>query len=319
MRVFCSTVVAGVALCVGVKAQAELANGIKAIVNDAVITYQQVEAGAAQAGELLWRQYGRQPEVLQKKLAETRSDALEQLVRRQLILHDFKTGGYNLPESVVDDEVQDRIRSRFETRATLIKSLQAEGITYEKFRQQIRDQIIVAVLTGKNISQEIIISPYKIEAYYAEHRDEFKLEDQVKLRMIVLDSSAADSAESRKKQGQEILAKIKEGAAFTEMAKVYSTGSQRGQGGDWGWVERSVLRKELADVAFALKPGTLSEPIETPAACYLMLVEEQRPAHVRPLNEVRDDIEKTLLIQERARLQKQWIDRLKTKTFVRYF
>jgi peptidyl-prolyl cis-trans isomerase SurA len=318
MRVCCAALVAGATFCAGVNAPAELANGIKAIVSDAVITYQQVEANAAQAMDLLWRQYGRQPEVFQKKRAETLTNALEQLVQRQLILHEFKTAGYNLPESIIDQEVQDRI-SRYGNRATFIKTLQAGGITTEKFRQQVREQFIVAALSAKNISQEIMISPHKIEAYYAEHRDEFKLEDQVKLRMIVLDSSAADVPEARKKLGQEILAKIMEGAPFEEMARLYSTGSQRSQGGDWGWVERSVLRKELAEAAFALKPGTPSDVIETPTACYLMLVEEQRPSHVRPLNEVRDEIEKTLLIQERARLQKQWIGRLKTKTFVRYF
>ena len=96
-------------------------------------------------------------------------------------------------------------------------------------------------------------------------------------------------------------------------------GSQREQGGDWGWVERSVLRKELADVAFSLKPGQMSDIIETPQACYLMLVEQKRPAHVRPLSEVRDDIEATLRTQEQSRLEKQWIGGLKKKTFIRYF
>jgi len=269
--------------------------------------------------DLLRRQYASQPETFQKKAAETLNDALEQLIERQLILHEFKIAGYNLPEPIIEEAVQDRIRSRYGDQATLVKSLQAEGVTKEKFRQQLREQIIVEALRAKNISQEIMISPHKIEAYYAEHRDEFKLEDQVKLRMIVLDSTAADTPESRKKLALEILAKLKDGAAFSEMATVYSAGSQRSQGGDWGWVERSVLRKELADVAFALKTNAPSDVIETPTACYLMLVEESRPAHVRPLSEIRDEIDKTLLIQERARLQKQWVARLKTKTFVRYF
>ena len=145
------------------------------------------------------------------------------------------------------------------------------------------------------------------------------MEDQVKLRMIALDSTVADTPEGRRKLAREILGKIKEGASFSEMATVYSTGSQRSQGGDWGWVERSVLRKELAEVAFMLKPGTVSDVIETAGECYLILVEENRMTHIRPLSELRDEIEKTLLIQERSRLQKQWIDRLKAKTFVRYY
>ena len=52
---------------------------------------------------------------------------------------------------------------------------------------------------------------------------------------------------------------------------------------------------------------------------YFWEVEDRHPAHIRPLSEVRDDIEKTLLAQERAHLQKQWLDRLKKKTFIRYF
>jgi peptidyl-prolyl cis-trans isomerase SurA len=80
-----------------------------------------------------------------------------------------------------------------------------------------------------------------------------------------------------------------------------------------------VLRKELADVAFSLPPGQMSGIIDTPQACYLMLVEQKRTAHVKPLSEVRDDIEATLRTQEQARLEKQWIASLKKKSFIRQF
>ena len=63
----------------------------------------------------------------------------------------------------------------------------------------------------------------------------------------------------------------------------------------------------------------MSDIIDTPQACYLMLAEQKRPAHVKPLSEVRDDIEATLRAQEQSRLEKQWIDGLKKKTFIRHF
>ena len=144
------------------------------------------------------------------------------------------------------------------------------------------------------------------------------MEDQIKLRMIVLTKSSTDDTNTLQR-AREILAEIKEGAKFEQMATTYSQGSQQHQGGDWGWVERSVLRKDLADAAFALKPGQVSDPIDTPDAIYLMLVEQVHPAHVRPLNEVRDDIEKTLRSDDQTRLEKQWIDSLKEKTFIRIF
>jgi len=200
-----------------------------------------------------------------------------------------------------------------------MKTLQAQGQTFEKFRQQVRDQYIVSALRSKNMSSDkIIISPYKVETYYLAHQDDFKVEDEIKLRMIVLNKTSADETNTLS-LANEILAKIKEGATFPEMASVYSQGSQRSQGGDWGWVERSVLRKELAETAFTLKPGQVSGVVETPEACYLMLVEQTRPAHVKPLNEVRDDVEATLRTQAQKQLEQLWIVKLKQKTFIRLF
>ena len=136
--------------------------------------------------------------------------------------------------------------------------------------------------------------------------------------MIVLNKPPGDTNETRM-LAEEILAKINAGTPFAEEASLYSQGSQSTQGGDWGWVEKSVLRKELAGPAFSLKAGEKSGVIDTPEACYLMMIEERRPEHVKPLSDVRDEIEENLLAEESNRLQKQWIDRLKKKTFVRYF
>jgi parvulin-like peptidyl-prolyl isomerase len=143
--------------------------------------------------------------------------------------------------------------------------------------------------------------------------------------MIVLTKPVSGDAEQVRKLAEEIIRKIKEGTAFAEMAAVYSEGRQGREGGDWGWVQKYdrdgalVLRKELADVAFSLKPGELSGVIETPEVLYLMLVEDKRPAHIKALSEVRGEIERNMITEERARIQKNWIDRLKQKTFIRYF
>jgi parvulin-like peptidyl-prolyl isomerase len=319
MKFFRFIPILAAAFCFNLPLHAELVDGIKAVVNSGVVTFAEVEDFAAPAAQALRREYAGEPSLFQQKLGNALNDGLEQLVERQLILHSFDTEGYRLPDTVVDELVQERIRERFGDRITLMKTLQAQGETYEKFRREVREQYIVSALRAKNISLEkIFISPYKVETYYLAHQNDFKVEDEIKLRMIVLNKSSGDDTNTAS-LAREILAKIKEGAAFQEMASVYSQGSQRSQGGDWGWVERSVLRKELADTAFTLKPGQISGVIETPEACYLMLVEQTRPAHVKPLGEVRDDIEATLLTQEQKQLEQQWIEKLKKKAFIRLF
>jgi peptidyl-prolyl cis-trans isomerase SurA len=318
MKFFRLIPVLALPLCCVPSSRAELADSILAIVNDTVITRAQLDLFTEPAVESLRRQFADQPDAFQSELTRTLNDSLEQLVERQLILHDFDSQGYKLPDSLVNQLVQERIRGRFGDRVTLMKTLQAEGMTYEKFRDQVRDQFIEDYMRrNKGGEQQIIVSPYQIENYYLAHQENFKVEDEIKLRMIVLNKTSPDDTNTLN-LAREIQTKIKEGATFQEMAAVYSQASQQHQAGDWGWVERSVLRKELADAAFALPVGQVSDVIDTPESCYVMLVEDKHPAHVRSLREIRDDIEKTLRTQEQARIQKEWIDGLKKKNFIRY-
>jgi parvulin-like peptidyl-prolyl isomerase len=319
MKFFRIIPVLAMAISAPVFSHADVVDGIEAVVADKVITFAQVEDYTRPVEETLRTQYAAQPDVYQQKLDAALHDSLEQLVERALILNNYETGGYNkLPDSLADQLVQDNIRERFGDRVTMLKTLQAQGMTLEQYRKELLDRYIESGLRNLNVQKNIIISPYKIETYYQAHPDEFKLEDQVKLRMIVLNKTSADDTNTVA-LAHEIAGKIRSGASFVEMAGVYSQGSQQHQGGDWGWVERSVLRKELSEVAFNLKPGQISDPIDTSDSVYLMLVEEKSPAHIKPLNDVRDDIEKNLRIQEQARQSKEWIDGLRKKTYVRYF
>ena len=299
-----------------------LVNAIVAIVNAKVITRMGIESAIIADEELLIRQYGRQPEVLAEKREALRRDALELLVENELILHEFEvqaaTSGFKFPENVIEEYIKTTIRRRYGDRLHLIRSLQASGRTYESYRQQVRKDFIIRSMTGQNVSSGILISPFKIENYYASHQDLFQVGDQIKLRMIVLAHKPDRGPEATKTLAAEILAKLESGTPFAEMASLYSDGSQRSEGGDWGWIEKSVLRADLAEAAFALKPGERSGILEKPEGCFIMRVDETRAAHVRPLAEARDEIEKTLRSLEEQRLRKEWLDRLKIKSFIKY-
>ena len=300
-----------------ISVRADWASGIKAVVHDSVITSQEVEQFAAPALEVARRQARGDREVFVKKYSEVMTDSLEQLIERQLILHDFEASGFNLPESIIDEAIQERIKERFGDRKTMTKTLQAQGIRYEQFRKQMCDQIVVEALRGRNVSAAVIISPYKIEKYYESRQQDYMVKNQVKLRMITLPKNSEADLEARKLV-DEIASKVREGASFAEMAGVYSQDGQRTQGGDRGWVEQGGLRAEIDEAAFKLKAGEVAV-VETTQTCYVLKVDEVKPAHVRPLNDLRETIEKELLVQERARLAKQYTDRLRKKTFIRYF
>jgi peptidyl-prolyl cis-trans isomerase SurA len=298
--------------------RAEMVDGVVAVINDKVITRQQVQDFARQGIEALGNTYADNQTAYNQQVNSVLTNSLELLIERDLILHDFDVEGYHLPDSYVDQMVDERIREQFGDRVSLIKQLQEEGMTYAQYRENVRDQYIEEALRSKNVNQQIIISPFQVENYYVAHRDDYKVEDEIKLRMIVLKKTDPDDTNTLA-LGREIISEIKNGATFAQMATVYSQGSQQKDAGDWGWIERSSLRPELAQAALPLQSGQVSDVIDTPDTCYVMLVEDKRPAHIKSLTEVRDNIEKTLRAQEQARLQRQWIDSLKKKTFIRIF
>lgn len=315
MKVFCAVATLSLmGFCLPLPAA--LVDGISAIVYDKVITIGEVKESAAPAVEVLQQEYADQPQVFDEKYNATLNDTLETLIENQLILHQFQTKYKPLPDSLVDQWVEDRIKAQFGDRITCIRTLQAEGITFEKFRDDIRNKTIVEQLWQQKLSEDkIVISPYKIETYYESHQNDFKVGDQVKLRMIVINKSSPDDTAARQR-ADEILAELKKGASFPDLASRYSQDPEQ-KGNDW--IEISVLRKELADAATRLKPGEISDVIETSGECYILQLEGKQAAHVKPLNDVRSSIETTLRAEAQKEEKQRWIGSLKKKAFIRYF
>jgi peptidyl-prolyl cis-trans isomerase SurA len=295
----------------GRAAAPNLVNGIAVIVGDAVITYKDIQQALSDDIQSLERRFGNNPQLYNQKAAELEKAKLEDMVENQLVR-------YVIPESYYQSRVDDAIR-RYGDRLTLTKTLQAEGRTFEQFRNDIRERTILELMWREKVPREPLISPTKIENYYVEHRDEYKMEDQVKLRMIVLTNNPGNPAYSPMKIAEEIVAKLDQKVPFEELARVYSHGSQAQEGGEWGWVQRTVLNTNLAQVAFTLEPGQHSRAIPAPNGAYVLKVEDRKISYTKTLAEVRDVVEDALRVEEIKRLKKKWIDQLKSKAFIRYF
>jgi len=293
-------------------------NGVAAIVNDAIITEQEVYSILEQELPRLRFQFGTQPGRLREELSKQRLAILEMLIERQLVLADYKAAGFNIPETLIDDQFQQDVVSKFGDRVAFVKTLQKEGKTIEDARKEFRDMLIINIMSAQKIRNQVTISPFKIERYYAGHRDKFSVEEQVKLRMIILPRASAND-QVVVQRAQDIHQKIVGGTPFEDLARQHSTGAYAKDGGLMGLNTRKDLRKEIADRAFQLTAGAVSEPIVTDDAVFILKVEEVKTAHVRPLPEVRDEIEQALQAEETALRRKQWIDGIRQKAFVRLF
>ncbi|HZQ46616.1 MAG TPA: peptidyl-prolyl cis-trans isomerase [Verrucomicrobiae bacterium] len=316
MKLCWMTLAVAAMLGFGMPVRAELVDAIEAVVHDSIITLQQIEIISGPNAEVLSQQYRYQPEMLHQKMTELRSSIFTNMIERELVLSYFKTMTNKVNESILNQIVMDEIHAQHTDRVQLTKDLQQQGLTFEDYRQKVRDGLIYRELMHENVP-EPIISPQKIENYYQAHHDNYKLADQVKLRMIVLKKT--DPAEEARKRGEEILSQLKGGASFQEMAMVNSEGSQRKEGGETGWEDAKDVDQALMKEIDKLKLGEYSGVIETREAFFLLLLEDRHPAHIKPLGEVRDEVERTLKNQEMERLRKKWIDRLRAKTYIGTF
>jgi peptidyl-prolyl cis-trans isomerase SurA len=262
---------------------------------------------------------------LEDKVKEMRLAALKDLIDRQLILQEFKKmeeKGANIPNYVIDDRVQTIIREEFGgDRSAFVRTLQAQGYTLTKFKEIEKEKIVVQAMRQSKVDSNFVISPVQIQAYYDKNKAAYATPEQVKLRMIVIrEGSSGDVPDvgSKKDLASEIREKIAGGAEFERMAEMYSEDdTTREVGGDWGWVERSTLNEQLTSEAFSLKPGQLSPVINVGNTYYILMVDAKKNAAVKPIGEVRDEIEKNLIQQERMRTQQRWIDSLRAKAFIK--
>ena len=300
----------------------QLIDGIAAIVNTKIVTLGEVRAAVLPLEEDILRTT-RDRKEREDKLKSARLDTLNKLVERALILQSFgnekdaRGNAFHVPEEWIDRQVRDIIHRDYEDDPTLFaNTLRERGTTMAAFRQEIRERAIVQFMRDREVSSNIFISPFKIEQYYQQNQDRYKINDQIKLRLIFVKRGDGD----RRAAAEEIAHRITAGEKFEQVAQSISEDRlTKDRGGEVGWVLRQDLRSELTDPAFALKKGERSGVIETPDGFYLLQVDDLKPAHVRPISEVRDEIEKILSQQEKDRLQREWIERLKRKAHIRYF
>src|ERR1019366_9045614 len=222
-----------------------------------------------------------------------------------------------------DDYIRGLIETTYSGDSNLfLKALAAQGTAVEEVRERHRQSDLVAGATQEKVAVIPQPTPEQTEQYYHSHEKDFRVDESVELSLIVLKKNPTNrlaTVESQRKDAAAIHARLIAGADFAAEAKLHSQGTRAQQGGDLGWLERKLLRKDLADAAFSLKPGGLSDVIETEEDCIIMQVADRRPGALKPLADVRVDILKTLQTQQRSAVISQWLGKLRAKAFLRYY
>jgi peptidyl-prolyl cis-trans isomerase D len=160
-------------------------------------------------------------------------------------------------------------------------------------------QLHYLLVDEAKVRHSLTLPETQIADYYKTHQAEFRVGEQLHARHILIAPKTKDDAgwAAALQRANEVWKKATAPHAdFAALAKEYSDDpGSKASGGDLGWFGRGRMVKQFEDAAFALKPGGVSTPVRTQFGYHIIKLEEQRPAAVRPLAEVRDQIKDKLV------------------------
>lgn len=292
-------------------------DGYAAVVNDRTITIGDVMMSIYEAEERLRILHG--GAELDAKRDELFRSGLEKLIDQALIIEEFGTRkDMQIPDRMVDDRINEIVFERFgNDRSALMSALAEDQITFEDWRETIRERLIVMAMRRVEIGDRIIISPTQVRAAYEERKDRYNLPEQVRLRLIFVRTGTPP--EAAYDEAVAARARIEAGEPFAAVAKEVSDDPSASTGGDWGLLDPGMLREELKSAVTGLELGKPSDVLFTPEGYYLLLVEERREASVKSFADVRAEIEAELRERESERLYRDWMKRLRQKYSVIYY
>jgi peptidyl-prolyl cis-trans isomerase SurA len=298
-------------------------NRVVAKVNERIVTWGEIE----KAMTLL--------NFTDQEKKDRANEFVDGKVDRLLSITAFREKGMNIPTSYIEQEYNKRLIKDFNNNRKLFRdTLRSKGLSQLEYRKEIEEEIIYGHMlsTRRRLKEEI--SPEKVESYYETNSDKFKTLRKVQLAEIAFSQIAGEPETILLQQAHKVLNEIKAGQTFEEAALKNGQSPFREKSGDWGVMisEKEIRSEEIRKVAFSLKEVGVSKPFivnilerkpdgtvgsSGKIAVYILKALKVTKAGRKPLDEVRNQIERTLASDIEAQSHRQWLSRLKRDAYVR--
>jgi peptidyl-prolyl cis-trans isomerase SurA len=290
---------------------------VAAIVNGDVITLSELTERSGSE----YRRAAEMPPGPAREQARARAlrTAFDSVLAERLVENEVKSVGIDVTEAQVDTAIED-VKKRNNLSDDMLKqALAAEGMTVAAYRARLRKDFENHLLIAAKVQNRVKVTDDDVKGYYQSHLSEFAGDEQVKLRLILLQVAAgAPPAEDArvKGTGETVLARLAAGEDFADLAKQVSQGPGASSGGDLGWVKKGTMPIELERVAFALAAGQNSGLVRAKTGWIILKADDRRTAKAPPIEDVRDRIRDKLGAQQAELYRKQYIEDLKREAVI---
>jgi peptidyl-prolyl cis-trans isomerase SurA len=296
---------------------AELSNRVVAIVNDELITLHELNT---RMKELTGYEPNELKAMDEQRYIETRRKVVDYLIEEKIASEKIRQLGISVTEKQVDAAIEKIKEDNHLTHEDLIAELNGQGLTYEKYRENMKRDLEKVELINFEVKSKVILREEKVKEYYEQHKEQFRANEKVHLAVIALrqeDSSNQNGARSLNLKAEEILARLRNGEGFGELARKFSQGPGAKDGGDIGFFKASELNPKLRDIIRGMSAGEISQAIPVPNGIQIIKVVERHGGGVRPFEEVKDAIYGILYREELDRRYSTWIKGLRESAYTK--
>ncbi|MBT8338899.1 MAG: hypothetical protein HKP58_01135 [Desulfatitalea sp.] len=259
------------------------------------------------------------PENMQ---GQVRQEVLNELISRELIYQESRKKNTTIEEGSTQKELA-AIKKQFPDQAQFEEQLTKMNMTEEKLAQQISRFQYIRTFMDQEISSKIKISDDEAKKFFDENPQYFKSPEEVHARhiLIKLDKEADDKAKDEARKTLLDLKKRAEGGEdFSELAKAHSQGPSAPKGGDLGFFSKGKMVPPFENAAFKMKPGEVSDVVESQFGYHLIKVEEHRDAETKGFDSVKTTIVDNLRRRKAQEEAKKYVENLrkdaKIETFI---
>jgi peptidyl-prolyl cis-trans isomerase C len=241
---------------------------------------------------------------------------LDDMIAYRLLVQEVKARKIIVPESDIDAQIA-QIRGQFQTDAQFQQALTMQKMTLAAVRDDARSELGVEKLVETEIAGKIAVTPEAVTDFYQKNQDKFQQGARVRASHILIavpDTADAAAKQQAKTKAEAVLKDLKGGKDFAAAAKESSQDpGSAPSGGDLGFFEQGQMVPPFEQAAFALKPGAMSELVESPFGFHIIKVAEKQDARVVPLEEAKPKIDEFLSGQNRQTQTQAFVSTLKAK------
>ena len=236
-----------------------------------------------------------------------------EMIDRKLVLKAAEDSKMTMQDWVVESRIRDIIEKAFDgDRNKLMETLSKQRISYPEWYARMKEDMVVSAMRWNVIDKNVIASPAAMRKEFNEHPDRYAVKARVTVTVVLLKPEDAAKRD-------EVSAAVRTND-LSEIARAYSADSKASEGGVWrDIVPEDVFKPEICEEIAKMPRGTLSHWIEIDGWSFLIRKDAEEPARTPTFAEAYDSIEANVKEAEAERAYNEWMERLRSETYIKVY